>query len=192
VVVTTPVTIEQAAAILGLSTSTVRRRIRAGVLRVEEISRPQGIMRLVYLPDDVDPAVTQVSGVTGVAATTPVTGSGDAMIAYTQTLLVPLVEALERSEARGRDQAEQLGRLTERLDHVTAQLEALRAPSERPGAGQQTPQPVEPTLDTPVPLLARLRTLAPWALAVLAIVAVIVLLGIVGVVVWVALTLPRW
>lgn len=158
-VATTAVTIEQAAVILGLSPSTVRRRIRAGVLRVEEVSRPQGIMRLVYLPDGVDPAVTQVSGLTGVAATTPATDPGAAMIAYTQTLLVPLVTALERSEARGRDQAEQLGRLAERLDSITAELDMLRA-AHSPVASMLTPWH---------------RVRASWLLGLLAIVVLVVL-----------------
>lgn len=103
------------------------------------------------------------------------------MIAYTQTLLVPLVEALQQSEARAREQAEQLGRLAERLDHVTAELDALRASQTQQEAN---PGPVAPapTTNAPIPLPARLRALAPWVVA---------LLGIAAVVVWVALTLPR-
>jgi excisionase family DNA binding protein len=155
VVATTPVTIEQAAAILGLSTSTVRRRIRDGRLRAEEVSRPQGIMRLVYLPDDADPGVTQVSAPDGVVTTTAVTSPGDSMIAYTQTLLLPLVEALERSQATVREQAETIGRLE-------AENRALVAST--------APQIIKPT---PEPPLARWRKWAPWLLAVLAIVAVV-------------------
>jgi excisionase family DNA binding protein len=124
VVATTPVTIEQAAAILGLSTSTVRRRIRDGRLRAEEVSRPQGIMRLVYLPDDADPGVTQVSAPDGVVTTTAVTSPGDSMIAYTQTLLLPLVEALERSQATVGEQAEAIGRLEAENRALVARTEA--------------------------------------------------------------------
>ena len=133
-------------------------------------------MRLVYLPDDVDPAVTQVSEPAGAVATTPVTGSGDAMIAYTQTLLVPLVEALQQSEARAREQAEQLGRLAERLDHVTAELGALRASHVQQDANPGPEAPAPDHGDAPVPLPARLRATAPWALTALVSAAALVLI----------------
>jgi excisionase family DNA binding protein len=179
VVATTPVTIEQAAAILGLSTSTVRRRIRDGRLRAEEVSRPQGIMRLVYLPDDADPGVTQVSAPAGVVTTTAVTSPGDSMIAYTQTLLLPLVEALERSQATVREQAETIGRqsaeleraasiavkLSDELDAARAQISTLTASG--------APQSPDPTTGAPY---SRWRFLAPWLLGLLAIVAAVVLL----------------
>jgi len=60
---------------------------------------------------------------------------------------------------------------------------ALSAPSESPVAGQQAPQPVEPTADT---RMTRLRAPAPWVLAVLAIAALAVLL-----VAGIPLTMPR-
>jgi Helix-turn-helix domain len=166
VAATTPVTIEQAAALLGLSTSTVRRRIRAGLLRVEEVRRPQGVMRLVYLPDDVDPAVTQVSEVTGVAATAPVTGSHEAMIAYTQALLDPLVAALERSQATVKEQAETIGELRATLSTLTAPESPLAAS----GAAQSSATALGP-------FRASWRTSITAAVAVLAIVLVVVLLG---------------
>src|SRR4051794_36122588 len=94
-VATAPVTVEQAAAILGVSVTTVRRRIRAGVLRAEEARRPQGAVWLVYLPPDAIPPTATDQPDATVVATAPTT-AGDAMIAYTQTLLGPLVAALER------------------------------------------------------------------------------------------------
>lgn len=163
-VATTPVTIEQAAAILGLSTSTVRRRIRDGIFRVEEVSRPQGIMRLVYLPDDANPGVTQVSAPAGVVTTTAVTSPGDSMIAYTQTLLLPLVEALERSQATIRDQAETIGRQAAEIERAAATIITLNASLE----ARTAPHSPEPTTEAP---WHRWRTVAPWLLAVLAIVA---------------------
>lgn len=129
-----------------MSTSTVRRRIRDGRLRAEEISRPQGVMRLVYLPDDADPGITRVSAPDGVVTTTAAKSPGDSMIAYTQTLLVPLVAALERSQATVREQAETIGELR-------AENRALRA-SQQPQAGSRAPEPQEPPRE-PLPHLAR-------------------------------------
>src|SRR3954463_4730275 len=57
-VATAPVTVEQAAAILGVSVTTVRRRIRDGSIRVAEARRPQGPVWLVYLPADAEAPTT--------------------------------------------------------------------------------------------------------------------------------------
>ena len=100
-VATAPVTVEQAAAILGISASTVRRRIRDGALRAEEISRPQGVVWLVDLPPGTAPVTSGVSEAPAAAstvATAPTTA--ESMIAYTRSLLEPLVAALERSQGR--------------------------------------------------------------------------------------------
>ena len=100
-VATAPVTVEQAAAILGVSASTVRRRIRDGALRAEEISRPQGVVWLVHLPPATAPVTSGVSEAPSAAstvATAPTTA--ESMIAYTRSLLEPLVAALERSQGR--------------------------------------------------------------------------------------------
>lgn len=51
-------TVNDAARFLGLSASTVRRRIAAGALQADREARPQGSRWLVYLPD----APTNVDG----------------------------------------------------------------------------------------------------------------------------------
>jgi excisionase family DNA binding protein len=143
VVATTPVTVEQAAAILGISSSTVRRRIRDGTIRAEEARRPQGVVRLVYLPDDADVDTTPPASAASAVTTTPVTTPGDTMIAYTQTLLEPLVAALERSEARARQQAETIGTLRAELAAARAQTATVEAPTstEPSDLTTEAPQP---------------------------------------------------
>ena len=60
---TTAVTVEQAAANLGVSITTVKRRIRSGTLRAEQAQRPQGTVWLVYLDAAATPAA--ISGQRG-------------------------------------------------------------------------------------------------------------------------------
>src|SRR5580765_571550 len=68
---TAPVTVEQAAAVLGVSVSTVHRRIRSGVLKAEQAARPQGKVWLVHLPPDVVVATGQPSPPIASEATAP-------------------------------------------------------------------------------------------------------------------------
>ena len=79
-VATAPVTVEQAAAVLGVSASTIRRRIRDGSLRAEEAHRPQGVVWLVHLPADATAATTQPPPAASLVATTPTASAGDQMI----------------------------------------------------------------------------------------------------------------
>jgi excisionase family DNA binding protein len=48
------VSVEEAAHLLGISTNTVRRRIKQGSLQAERVSRPQGYVYRVYLPEVTD------------------------------------------------------------------------------------------------------------------------------------------
>src|SRR5215217_3954175 len=95
-VTTTPVTIEQAAAILGVSASTIRRRIKAGNLRVEEARRPQGVVWLVHLPPGTAPASGTATVDTAPVDTTAATPqpAGDAIAAMIQATLTPIVAPL--------------------------------------------------------------------------------------------------
>ncbi len=127
-VATAPVTVEQAAAILGISASTVRRRIRAGSLRAEEARRPQGPVWLVYVPEDVFPGASQASPATGPVATAP-TAPTDAMVTWAASLLVPIAaelgearQTIERQAETIRDQAERLGSLTEQVGYREHEL----------------------------------------------------------------------
>ena len=188
-VTTAPVTIEQAAAILGVSASTIRRRIKAGSLRVEEARRPQGVVWLVHLPADTAPAGSTDTVDTAPVATTATTSqpAGDAIAAMIQATLTPIVaplvaelaasrQVIERQADQLVSQAETIGRLAAERDSA---VEALRmtmvteTPAQSSPDASTPPQPVEPT---PGPLPARWRVLAAWLLAVLAIVVAVVLL----------------
>jgi excisionase family DNA binding protein len=122
-VTTTPVTIEQAAAILGVSASTIRRRIRAGTLRVEETRRPQGVVWLVHLPPGAAPVAEPATVATDPVTTTVTapTPAADAMVALIQATLAPVLapivaelaatrQAGEAKDATIRNQAETIGR----------------------------------------------------------------------------------
>ena len=140
-VATAPVTVEQAAAILGVSASTIRRRIRAGTLRAEPARRPQGVVWLVHMPADVAAGTAQPPPAAGVVATAAT--ASDAMIAYTRTLLEPLVAALERSQGRVAELEREVGSLRAQL----ATLEAHQTHTE----AHQTAQAPGPTRGASVP-----------------------------------------
>jgi len=125
-VATAPVTVEQAAASLGVSASTVRRRIRDGSLRAEEARRPQGAVWLVHLPADATTGADRAPPAASAVATAPASAAGDQMIHYTRTLLEPLVAALERSHDRVGQLERENGQLVERLAAAREQLEALK------------------------------------------------------------------
>ena len=154
-VATAPVTVEQAAAILGVSASTIRRRIRDGSLRAQPAHRPQGIVWLVHLPAAATVGTTQPPPPAGAVATTPTAAAGDQMIAYTRSLLEPLVTALERSQGRVAELERENGRLA-------AELRALQAPPEPQNATQEgrraaegpepSSEPSEAPVEPPEPL----------------------------------------
>jgi len=92
VAATTAVTVDQAAAMLGVSVTTVKRRIRSGALRAEQVHRPQGTVWLVYL----DPAAKERSPAASVAATAPTTptAQAEAMVALIQTTIATVLGPL--------------------------------------------------------------------------------------------------
>ena len=154
-VATAPVTVEQAAAILGVSASTIRRRIRDGSLRAQPAHRPQGVVWLVHLPAAATVGTTQPPPPAGAVATTPTAAAGDQMIAYTRSLLEPLVAALERSQGRVAELERENGQLA-------AELRALQAPQDAQEGTQEgrtaaeapdpTTEPSAPPAELPEPL----------------------------------------
>jgi len=129
-VTTAPVTIEQAAAILGVSASTIRRRIRAGALQVEETRRPQGVVWLVHLPRGTAPAAeTATVDTTPVTTTaTAPTAQADAMAALIHATLTPIVAPFLAEQTALRQiverQADQLVGQAETIGRQGAELEA--------------------------------------------------------------------
>jgi hypothetical protein len=160
---TTPVTVEQAAAILGVSITTVKRRIRAGSLRAEEARRPQGTVWLVYLPSEATGAATSGQGAASVVATAPTsTPAADAMVSLIQTtigtVLGPLVAELAASRQTNERQAGQIARQSETIGELRAENRALLAST--------APHIAETTTEPPTPL-SRLLALWRWLVLVL-------------------------
>jgi hypothetical protein len=174
---TAPVTVEQAAAILGVSVTTVKRRIRAGFLRAEAASRPQGTVWLVYLPAEAMAAAEERPSAASVAATalTTTPAPAEAIAVMIQATLAPIIGPLVAEQAALRQinerqadqlvrQAETIGELRAGLVGAHATISALTAPTAAESA--------EPAPET---FVARLRPLAPWLFAALAIVAMVLL-----------------
>src|SRR4051812_26568935 len=190
----TPITVEQAAARLGVSANTVKRRIRAGILRGEQARRPQGTVWLVYLDPASMGASEERPAAATVAAPTAATPSAqaEAMVSLIQTtiatILGPLVaeqaalrQLVERQADQLVSQAVTIGRQSERVDaldlengRLGTELAAEKA-AHSPVAADLTPDPAPLTVESPG---ARLRALAPWVLALLAIAVVVVLLTV--------------
>lgn len=109
-------TLQEAAAALGISLNTLRRRIEAGQVRAERAERPQGHVWRVYLDGGQHAGQEAAQEAPSTMQQPP----GDvlraeAMATYTRSLLEPLVERLAEQERIIRDQAEALGGLRAEL-----------------------------------------------------------------------------
>ena len=132
---------------MGLSITTVKRRIRAGTLRAESVRRPQGTVWLVYLsPEVASDQETPVSGqsaATVAATTAATTPAADAMVSLIQatigTILGPLVAELGASRQTVERQADALRQLEREYGRQAAKLE--RAASAIVGLGNELEQP---------------------------------------------------
>ena len=142
--------LQDAAAVLGVSVNTLRKRIRAGQVRAERVERPQGYIWQVNL-DDVhppdqpatDPPIQE--GPSRLRQPAMALRQAEAMAVYTRSLLEPLVALVEQQEATIRDQAETIGRQAAELERAASTVVALGEEVERleaaqsPTAGQETP-----------------------------------------------------
>jgi excisionase family DNA binding protein len=147
-----PSTLPEAARILGVSESTVRRLVKAGKLEAERVLRPQGHVWLVNVPSpSMDAAGTRQQVSTAEGGHPP---TADPLAAWTRTVLEPLVAELSLSRQTIERQAQQLGdlreergRLTVELEHARAQLAAAEVPREPdpPIEPPPTPAPAAPT-----------------------------------------------
>ena len=159
---------------LGINTSTVRRRIKEGRLHAVKVERPQGYTLRVLLdatqPADElgDPASsTPTCAHMDVAGQDHVAGASsaqlapadhqraEAMAAYSTALIAPLVARLAEQETIIRDQAETVGSLRERLAAAEERLRSqdarysptasiLTAEAEEPTTGGASDPPPEP------------------------------------------------
>ncbi len=123
------VSVLDAARIMGVSPTTVRRMIKAGSLQVERAIRPQGHTFLVLLPPDIQPDATARQQVSAEARTE--VPPSDAMAALIQATLAPIVAPLVAEQAALRQtverQAERLESQAETIGRQGAELEAERA-----------------------------------------------------------------
>jgi hypothetical protein len=113
VAATTPISVEQAADILGVSITTVKRRIRAGLLRAERAQRAQGTVWLVHLDPAATPGAEERPSATTVAATaaatpTALTAQADAMVSLIQTTIATVLGPLVGELAAQRQTNERL------------------------------------------------------------------------------------
>jgi hypothetical protein len=172
--------LQDAAAILGVSVNTLRKRIRDGRVRGEHVQRPQGHVWRVYLdpPASSEDPPSQEAPRRLQDPPTPAT-QAEAITAMIQTTIATVLGPLVAEQSALRQtverQADEIAELREDRGRLTAENAALRAAQAQQEA-QQAPPDVGSTSDTRMAVSPRLRALAPWLLAVLAIVGVVVLL----------------
>jgi excisionase family DNA binding protein len=180
------VSIHEAAVMLGVSPTTVRRWVASGRLRSERYDRPQGAVVRVFLGPEQATSETVVREQVPTAQVPtaappradeqapPDVPPTDLMAAWSETFLVPLVATLER-------QAGRIGELERENGRLTAELEAERR-AHGPGASTLTPDPPDPTPEPPqpfpwpIPPSPNVRALAPW-LVLVAILGAAVMVG---------------
>jgi excisionase family DNA binding protein len=131
------VSIHEAAVMLGVSPTTVRRWVASGKLRSQRFVRPQGEVVRVFVGLDQLEAAPAVRGQVSEAQVSvdapprtdeQVPAGGDALAAWSEAFLAPLVAELAASRETIAQQAETIGLLRQRL----AALEAPHAPGSPP------------------------------------------------------------
>src|SRR6266540_2887076 len=101
------VSVPEAAAILGVSVATVRRRIRDGSLRADPVQRPQGIAYAVLLPTDHEQRSANDQQVGTTAGLNPsAVPAGDAIAAMIAATLTPIIGPLVAEQAALRQTVE--------------------------------------------------------------------------------------
>ena len=139
-------TLQEAAARLGISVNTLRRKLEAGKVRGTRVERPQGYVWRVYLPADqrdghprsqqAGQEATQQSDSRLQQPATPTVLAqaelmGNLVAPLIQQAIAPLVEELAVTRVQLVTQAERMGRLEAEVDRLQAEnLElTLRATS---------------------------------------------------------------
>jgi hypothetical protein len=173
--------VAEAVRILGLSATTIRRKIDAGELEAERIARPQGTAFLVKVPsDEPADAPTRAENTPSTNHDAPRTPQ-EAPLTHLDTpgrtdqltaVVVPLVAQIDALRQTVDRQAEQLvsmsetiGRQAERVanleienGHLMARIVALKAPQQRVDA-PTAPESLPPI---PKPPPAWWRAWWPW------------------------------
>ena len=124
------VTLAEAARVLTVSESTVRRLVKAGRLEAQRVERPQGYTYLVKVPapatDQADQPPNQIA-VEGSTLSQP-----PALAAWMSSVLEPLVTELSVSRQQLVAQAEQIGTLRAERDAARQALAAAARPESSP------------------------------------------------------------
>jgi hypothetical protein len=158
-----PFTLRERAAVLGISLNTLRRRMAADQVKAARIERAPGFVWQVYLggaaPSN-DRATERVRRGHASAAQQPPTSimPAEAMAAYSDSLMVPLLQALGQCEERARELLREAGRLRTEQDAVDGRIahlefelsplgesDAAAGDSEISAAADSLPGPHEPT-----------------------------------------------
>ena len=141
------VPVAEAARRLGISTATVKRRIAAGTLEAEQLTRPQGIEYRVRLPRDVTPPLSDVPpplAERSASEAAPSTGTVQDLSAAIMAAVAPLearlavqdatiaqqAQTIERQAAEVADLREVRGRLSAELEQARARLAEVQVPAE--------------------------------------------------------------
>jgi excisionase family DNA binding protein len=145
-------TLQEAAAVLGVSTNTIRARIRRGELRAERVHRPQGHVWQVFLPaapskgaayQPAEQPATASNGSAQASTLQPAVQPADAIIRLVQEATAPLVAALERSQDERQHLAAALALAQERIRALEAASTLQNAPQResdaRPAGSVQEP-----------------------------------------------------
>jgi hypothetical protein len=152
----TPFTLREAAEVLGISLNTLRRRIAAGQVQAERVQRPQGHVWQIYLhgadtQEHRASSTVQQDGAGTVQQPPQALAQAEAMAAYTRSILEPLVVRMAEQEGTIREQAETIGRQSERVaelesrnGHLSAELIVERQAKSTLTAST-APQSVDPT-----------------------------------------------
>ena len=165
------VSIHEAAVMLGVSPTTVRRWVASGRLRSERYDRPQGKVVRVFLgPEQATTEAVEREQVSTVQVPTDVPprtaeDMPPALTAWSSVVLAPIMAELSVSRETIRQQAETIGELR-------AENRALVARTEAQSIGP-TPEPSSGRYER---LLVRFRPYIPWLLGLLAIVVAVGLL----------------
>ena len=140
----------EAARILGVSPTTVRRMVRAGTLRAERVLRPQGHTFVVLVPTDSQPAASSSQQVSAEARTEvpPSEQFASLAAAILTPVLAPILAemaAVRQSSERKDDIIRELERENGELHATVATLQAQTTATAAPGSTGSPEPSTEPS-----------------------------------------------
>jgi hypothetical protein len=173
------VPVSEAVQVLGLSATTIRRRIEAGQLDAERLARPQGTVLQVKVPLDAPVPTTDTPPHANDAPSTPQEAPATPQDAPARTdqlvaVVVPLVAQIDALRLTVERQAERIAEQAETIGSLRAELTAERAKSTLTTPGSPDPVGTAPEPSSP---FSRLRSLSPnWRAMLLGLVVLAAML----------------